>query len=104
MITPINFELAKLLNEKGLPGIIGFYDNEKHYDLNPKKYTIADIINWLLENHSIWISVLCDVGQDKLFTFKIYSTKIGNEKCLAFLFGFATVIVSICFIILHFVK
>jgi len=67
---------------KGLPGIIGFYDNEKHYDLNPKKYTIADIINWLLENHSIWISVLCDVGQDKLFTFKIYSTKIGNEKCL----------------------
>lgn len=36
MITPINFELAKLLNEKGLPGI-GFYDNEKHYDLNPKK-------------------------------------------------------------------
>ena len=31
MITPINFELAKLLNEKGLPGLIGFYENKKHY-------------------------------------------------------------------------
>lgn len=62
MITPINFELAKLLNEKGLPGLIGFYENKKHYSLNPTKYTIADIVNWLLVKHGIWISV--SIGHD----------------------------------------
>lgn len=57
MNTPVSFELAKLLNDKGLPGLKSFYDNKKHYELNPKKYTIADVIMWLYEKHGIWISV-----------------------------------------------
>ena len=37
---------------------------------------------WLYEKHEIWIGVICDVGNDLLFTFKIYSTKIGEERCI----------------------
>ncbi len=55
MNTPIGFKLAKLLNSKGLPGIGYFYENKTHYDFNPKKYTIADVVMWLHEKHGIWI-------------------------------------------------
>lgn len=55
MNKPVNFNLAKLLNSKGLPGTKVFYDNKKHYSLNSKKYTIADVIMWLYETHGIWI-------------------------------------------------
>lgn len=44
--------------------------------------SIAEVCMWLYQKHEIWISVLCDSGSDLLFTFKIYSTKIGEEKCL----------------------
>jgi hypothetical protein len=57
MNTPVSFELAKLLNDKGLPGLKSFYDNKKHYELNPKKYTIAEVVMWLYEKHGIWIKV-----------------------------------------------
>ena len=57
MNTPISFPLAELLNRKGLPGLERFYENKKHYDMNPKKYTIADVVMWLYEEHKIWISV-----------------------------------------------
>lgn len=43
---------------------------------------IMQVIMWLYENHQIWIGVLCDAGMDMLFTFKIYSTKMGEEKCI----------------------
>lgn len=44
--------------------------------------TISEVVMWLYKRHEIWISVICDVGNDLLFTFKIYSTKIGEEKCI----------------------
>jgi len=44
--------------------------------------TIAEVVMWLYEKHGIWIGVICDVGNDLLFTFKIYSTKIGEERCI----------------------
>ena len=44
--------------------------------------TIAEVVMWLYEKHEIWIGVICDVGNDLLFTFKIYSTKIGEERCI----------------------
>ena len=55
MNTQINFELAKLLNSKGLPGMDSFYKNEKQYNLNHNKYTIADVVMWVYKMHGIWI-------------------------------------------------
>lgn len=85
MNTPVNFELAKLLKEKGFNlKIINFYNYEKlslisdknrqidglvnynpinwngikdHYTSAP---TIAEVVMWLYEKHGIWISVVCD--------------------------------------------
>lgn len=48
MNTPVNFELAKLLKEKGyriLPDFKSSYP------------TIAEVVMWLYEKHGIWISV-----------------------------------------------
>lgn len=54
MNTPVSFKLAKLLNSKGLPGVGTFYNNEKHYRLNSKKYSIGDVVIWLYEKHGFW--------------------------------------------------
>ena len=60
MNTPVSFELAKLLKEKGFI----FRKNETYY--NPvnglTKYeeitpTIAEVVMWMYEKHSIWIAV-----------------------------------------------
>lgn len=121
MNTPVNFELAKLLKEKGYDlSTEGFYPKPKcklfaidehgrYYPivnktqssfhgkalvyfhgkavvLKEENYynapTIAEVVMWLYEKHEIWIGVICDVGNDLLFTFKIYSTKIGEERCI----------------------
>lgn len=68
MNTPVSPELDRLLLEKNIP-----------MSVNP---TIAEVVIWLYEKHGIWIGVICDVGNDLLFTFKIYSTKIGEERCI----------------------
>ena len=71
MNTPVNFELAKLLNDKGLPGMKSFYDSEKHYDLNSKKYTIADVIMWLYEKYEVWIWVSMELGYRITFCWQL---------------------------------
>ena len=106
MNTPVSFELAKLLKEKeykdkNMLGTVRLSEPE-YYDPNgiihnikdifeEKDYkiedcfnapTIAEVVMWLYEKHEIWIGVICDVGNDLLFTFKIYSTKIGEERCI----------------------
>ena len=106
MNTPVSFELAKLLKEKeykdkNMLGTVRLSEPE-YYDHNgiihnikdifeEKDYkiedcfnapTIAEVVMWLYEKHEIWIGVICDVGNDLLFTFKIYSTKIGEERCI----------------------
>lgn len=78
MNTPINFELAKLLKEKGFDKRVkGFYDTEKELHINytdemntkgfanrhlPKgEYsapTITEVVMWLYEEHGIWTSVV----------------------------------------------
>lgn len=68
MNTPVSPELDRLLLEKNIP--------------MPVSPTISDVVMWLYEKHGIWIGVICDVGNDLLFTFKIYSTKIGEERCI----------------------
>jgi hypothetical protein len=106
MNTLVSFELAKLLKEKeykdkNMLGTVRlsepeFYDpngiihnikdifEEKDYKIEDcfNAPTIAEVVMWLYEKHEIWIGVICDVGNDLLFTFKIYSTKIGEERCI----------------------
>ena len=106
MNTPVSFELAKLLKEKeykdkNMLGTVRlsepeFYDpngiihnikdifEEKDYKIEDcfNAPTIAEVVMWLYEKHEIWIGVICDAGNDLLFTFKIYSTKMGEERCI----------------------
>jgi len=102
MNTPVSFPIAKLLEEKGFDKVtnksyrisinperplptepiadeITYFPNVKESYSAP---TIAEVVMWLYEKHGIWIGVICDVGNDLLFTFKIYSTKIGEERCI----------------------
>ena len=94
MNTPVKFEIKQLLYDKGWRYELGV--DETGYriehslaeqrlnegDLTYVDITIAEIVMWLYEKHRIWIGVICDVGNDLLFTFKIYSIKIGEERCI----------------------
>lgn len=79
MNTPINFELAKLLNSKGLPGVYTFYKNKKQYDLNHNKYTIADVVMWIYKRYGIWIVSKKVNGLNKWFA-QIYRNN-SNDLC-----------------------
>lgn len=75
MNTPVNFELAKLLKEKGydLPTAHGYDEKGRYYrddvthsvnyntipysDLVSSAPTIAEVVMWLYEKRGIWISV-----------------------------------------------
>ena len=96
MNTPVSFELAKLLKKKEFDGNYFHYWNMVNHsgkwkiDTSIWEYTddyieaptIGEVVMWLYEKHRIWIGVICDVGNDLLFTFKIYSIKIGEERCI----------------------
>lgn len=64
MNTPVSFELAKLLKEKGFDGnheYMVFTSVET--EIYPEgelflKPTIAEVVMWLYDKHGIWISVL----------------------------------------------
>lgn len=77
MRTVINFELAKLLKEKGFNDLCenrfdvnGIYTATKlGMHLQPNNYSdsyaaphISDVVDWLLEKHKIWIEVA--IGKD----------------------------------------
>jgi hypothetical protein len=67
MNTPVSFEIAKLLKEKGFNQ--GFDNDQMFYFPDTKELTenyrgnnypaptIADVVMWIYENHNIWISV-----------------------------------------------
>lgn len=78
MNTPVSFEIAKLLNSKGLPGIKYFYDNKTHYKLNQKKYTIADVVMWLYDKHDIWVEVVRPVRETR---FRFCVNKFASVVC-----------------------
>lgn len=74
MNTPVNFEIAKLLKEKGFDKITEslwhFNGSEciKMINKNSENFgfsapTIAEVVMWLYEKHGIWITV-CVIGAD----------------------------------------
>jgi hypothetical protein len=83
MNTPVSFELAKLLNDKGLPGLKSFYDNKKHYELNPKKYTIAEVVMWLYEKHGLWVEVI--IEQPFYFGYDVFKVKNNVSQIKKFI-------------------
>ena len=71
MNTPISFEIAKLLKEKGfdLNHKYMFFTSdetekypEEELSLKP---TIAEVVMWLYEKHEIWIEVSCHTVLDE---------------------------------------
>lgn len=53
----IPFKLAKLLNNKGLPGLKAFPTNKKHWELAGMKYTTALAIRWIRQTFGFHIHV-----------------------------------------------
>jgi len=87
MNTPVKFELAKLLKEKGFDRkCVSFYDllsNQQidnvtsgNYNLTKQSVsipTIAEVVMWLYEKHKIWVSIGGDC--DYKFKFEIHTWK-----------------------------
>lgn len=102
MNTPVSFELAKLLKEKGFNekvtkrwSIAENIDGDKFpicqnecglFNWNDVEYypnhfsapTIAEVIMWLYEKHGIWVEVVKPVRQ-KLFRFNVDNKDNINE-------------------------
>jgi hypothetical protein len=85
MNTPINFELAKLLKEKG------FDENHEYMvftSVETEKYpegelvlkpTIAEVVMWLYKKHGIWIQVFI---LNKTFAWKVQDVNTLVITCL----------------------
>lgn len=70
----VNFEIAKLLTEKGFDEPSDYYYNEngdlflhitfteKEDDWTIKAPTIAEVVMWLYEKHRVWINVDVDIN------------------------------------------
>lgn len=108
MNTPVSFEIAKLLKEKGFNlKVINFYDYERlstpfdkqrqvdglinynpinwnsvknHYTSAP---TIAEVVMWLYEKHGIWISLTHQHNQF-FWSFGSYQTQDFNSPIEAY--------------------
>jgi len=94
----VNFNLAKLLKEKGYANYssslylesgkfrenIGNYNgvDDIHY-ISYSAPTIADVIMWLYETHNIWIEVSREYDKDK-YLYQYFIDKNSQE------FGFKT--------------
>lgn len=96
MTTPVNFEIAKLLKEKGfaercrahwyennIQGKISSGITYPQTDFN-KWYrgeilapTISEVVMWLYEKHGIWISV--DKQNRKKFKYRISDINLQND-------------------------
>lgn len=73
MNTPVSLEIAKLLKEKG-------YDIEIDYGLNQilnlkKAPTIAEVVMWIFNKHSIWIyvNIVADFGYNETWAWNTIS-------------------------------
>jgi hypothetical protein len=58
MNTPVNFEIAKLLKEKGF---------DEQWNIYMHTPTIAEVVMWLYEKHGIWIAPKKAMGMNKWF-------------------------------------
>ena len=81
MNTTINFEIAKLIKQKGfnVPTLYFYLDGKLKYNhsIQPRNNnrdtgtcevsapTIADVIMWLYEKHGVWIEVSCHTVLDE---------------------------------------
>lgn len=103
MNTPVNFELAKLLKEKGFDEALTFYfDLQDSNKLKPipmsdeiNKFhsnrnslmlsapTIAEVVMWLYEKHGIWISLTHQHNQF-FWSFGSYQTQDFNSPTEAY--------------------
>lgn len=101
MTSPVNFEIAKLLKEKGVDIRAKLAYQLSYPNMKPKQYvgyhnniltkhrflsapTIAEAIMWLYEKHGIWITVYTmdkwlPNGNDReqLFDYGIKQMKLG---------------------------
>ena len=57
--------------------------NEKYFHIDCYyRPTHSLAIKWIKENFNIFLSILCDIGEENIYTYKIYSIENGNERCL----------------------
>lgn len=91
MNTPVSFNIAKLLKEKGFDGNT-YYDTVgwralvwyhiDYKDLHPYEFfgsfnnmvkapTISDVVMWIYEKHKIWIWVSMEVGYRVTFCWQV---------------------------------
>lgn len=76
-----SFEVSKLLNSKGLPGLKNFPITKKHWKAANLKYTHALAIKWIRENFGIHITALKSYNTEKEYTYEIvwYTDNIQNS-------------------------
>lgn len=97
MNTPVKFEIAKLLKEKGFDNESAHYYNEKgemlfdayYPSLQPTKPdvyydnpTIAEVVYWIYSKYDIWISLIPDSSSghkllDRKFSVSIFRFNIN---------------------------
>lgn len=101
MNTPVSFEIAKLLKEKGFPQLNqglyytkdkehclvgwGFNDRTKDSLAQYSAPTISEVVMWLYEKYNIWISVDPENDTDTWFhtiTHNKSETVFGNYSSL----------------------
>lgn len=95
MNTPVSFEIAKLLKDKGFDEITNYNYSEvycyivninglKHSDGNNRFVsapTIAEVVMWLYEKYNIWISVLQMLNNGERVTWyaSYYEKGVGED-------------------------
>lgn len=72
MNTPVNYELEKLLSEKGYDKLIALGDEA----------TISDVIMWLYEKHNVWLWVNRWYQQDENVNY--WSYYIDGEETVCY--------------------
>ena len=98
MNTPVSFELAKLLKERGfdketyksfrvsinpdikvgepIPDKITYFRNVKESIAAP---TIAEVVMWIYEKHGVWIWVSIEVGMHTIFCWQLSGENVSSN-------------------------
>jgi len=85
MTTPVKFEIAKLLKEKGFGGGQMFYYpetkelTENHRGNNYPAPTTTEVVMWLWEKHRVWISVDFFLNINFIYTIKKENSTYVSE-------------------------
>ena len=73
MNTPVNFEIAKLLKEKGFD----FPRKASQNDYQGEMPNITEVVMWLYEKHEFWISVSIENNEEDIVSF--YFSLVQND-------------------------